>query len=566
MTLTFHLPDLPTAQHKAGLAGLVLQVRELQERADDFAAEELPVLEEVSPLRARFTLTERSTRQLFDELYSARVEEVTVKSKWQGQTPKRIEKKQEADPESGKPKTVTYFTYDVVTPRNPFLMRHLDEELWQKLWRDMLFNIPRAKPTTRIPYNERAAGKHCSEGGKVWKELQQFEKARRKNEIRTTSVSGALLLGAQDVSAENVPFQDRSDHALLLHFWPLTALVFVPWLIKVDAADPAASKEEPVGYALAIPEVSDLEEFCEAFPEMLAALAHGAQKKGYRPRDACIDLPEQSALEFMEHFAGLTGAMIAEKRQALRRRINSVEYRHLIKAGNNVKSLSGGRVVADPDLLDRYERIRGGYRNPVFRATLLRALLRSPPDEYERHWFRPFEEPLRTMPREFFVRGGETPPPMRSFPADAAARFRAVHDAHRSRSEAARMEKQSAPLEDLILQMARNFLRQKAGEKAGVAWESFKDKRVPIEGQEGRTRIDVPPEFREAHEQIATDTFLAIRSRRGRDFAGYFTARICAASQRHLNDKDDFRVLSQALLEKPDDVKTLTLLALSACS
>ena len=147
--------------------------------------------------------------------------------------------------------------------------------------------------------------------------------------------------------------------------------------------------------------MSDLEEFCESFPEMLHRMNENPLKRGYRPRAACIDLPEQSALDFMQQLAGLSAAKIAEQKGRLRRTINSVEYRHLVKAGNNVKSLASGRVLTDSDLLGRYEGIRTVYKNPVFRATLLKALLRSPPGDDQRRWFAPFEELFRTMPKEF---------------------------------------------------------------------------------------------------------------------------------------------------------------------
>ena len=133
-------------------------------------------------------------------------------------------------------------------PRNPFLMKHLHEELWQKLWRDMLYNIPRSKPATRRPFDERADGKPCSEGQKIWKELQQWNKDRSKGKMRTSSVSGALLLGAQDSTAEQVPFEDRSDHMLLLHFWPLCVLIYVPWQLDVDYADPRRSRDDALGF------------------------------------------------------------------------------------------------------------------------------------------------------------------------------------------------------------------------------------------------------------------------------------------------------------------------------
>ena len=53
-------------------------------------------------------------------------------------------------------------------------------------------------------------------------------------------------------------------------------------------------------------------------------------------------------------------------------------------------------------------------------------------------------------------------------------------------------------------------------------------------------------------------------SRREQDFVDHFTATFCYVKQ--FLPEDDFRVVAEALLTKPEDVKTLTLLALSANS
>ena len=88
-------------------------------------------------------------------------------------------------------------------------------------------------------------------------------------------------------------FEGRVDQTLLLHFWPLTVLIFVPQVIDSDGSN------KFVGYSLAVPEVSDLESFCEDYPRLLARLPK--DRRGYRPLAAVIDLPEQSALEFLQH-------------------------------------------------------------------------------------------------------------------------------------------------------------------------------------------------------------------------------------------------------------------------
>ena len=51
-------------------------------------------------------------------------------------------------------------------------------------------------------------------------------------------------------------------------------------------------EREFVGYCLAIPEVADLELFCEDYPELLHNLS--TEVKGFRPAEAVIDLPAQA--------------------------------------------------------------------------------------------------------------------------------------------------------------------------------------------------------------------------------------------------------------------------------
>lgn len=568
VTLAFDLHQLPAAEHKAGLAGLVLQIRDMYERHAETgrpAADELPELGEVSPHSATVTLTEQSCRALFDDLYMAKLEEAHVKSKWSGAKLLRTDQKSETDSETGRTKQTTVYVYEVVAPRNPFLMKHLNDETWQKLWRDMLWQIPRSKPTTRRPYNERAAGQPCSEGGKMWSELVRWEKDRRKNHTRTTSVSSSLLLGAQDINAEQVPFEVQSDHLLLLHCWTLAVLIYVPWQLKLDQADPSRSRDEPVGYTLAIPEVSNLEKFCDRYLSVLRDLGSRPEKRGYRPRAACIDLPAQSALEFLEYQAWVAAGQVGEV-TLLRHMFHAVEYRHLAKFGNNVKLLGSGRIVPDESLMEGYRNITGktGFQNPLFRSTMLAGLL----NRSVSHWYEPFTRLLETLPCEFFVRSDQTPRLMRNFPQDVRMLFRQL-GSHAFDSDA-----QEIPMNDdcppddqlatLILRMVRNYIHRKAEDRSGIRFDSFRNVKVKDE-HSGKERMDVPKPYREAQEKVATKIFLEVRSRHHQEFTQYFADCFGSVAQR-IGSEDDFQLITQAILTRPADVRTMTLLAISACS
>jgi len=569
VVLEYDLYDLPTAQHKAGLAGMLLLIRFLKQPQLNVPPEQIPQLEITSPTSATVHFTEASLQRLFDDLYDAEIREVRVKSKWAGSKPKRIDEIDEPDAEKGKTKKMKYFVYDVVTPLARFLEQHFPDRdgLWLKLWRDMIWSIPRGRPTTRIPFNQRANNEPCKEAAVVWKDLQAFEKARRKNVLRTSKLSGALLLGSQAFSAESVPFQDRIDHALLLHFWPLVVQIFVPQQVDFDGST------EFVGYALAIPEVADLEDFCEEYPEILHNLETSA--RGYRPATAVIDIPAQAALEFMRNLAQLVQHKAAGPTTSWANSISGVEYLHLVKKGNNVKSMSAGRVASDVDLMHQYLAIvqphppdPSPYRNPVFRTGLLNALLMRVP------WYDELADALHERPWPFFIRSNESPRTIPAFSNDAKRHFQSIARDFKSKMEdhtmttaEAETEKQqgrpSAPLEMLIHRLIRTYVRVMTANRCGKKWDDFKDKKVK-DDKTGRERIAVPADYREAQAKVVSDAFLAMRSRREQDFVDYFTSSICRVSQ-YLQD-DEFQIVAEALLNEPQKVKTIAMLSLSANS
>ena len=571
VTLTYDLFDLPTAQHKAGLAGLILQIRSMTDRRVE--PESIPTIEGLTPTSATIRFTQRSIQGLFDDLYDSEFAEVAVEKKWADEQPKRVEETRQTDPSTGKTRIVKRFVYEVVQPCGHFLRQHYPDGdgQWLKLWRDMLWDVPRGKPTTRLPYKSRAAGQPCAEGQTVWKELLGFVKDRTRNVIRTCEVASALLLGAQARSAECVPFRGRSDHTLLLHFWPLTTMIFVPRQIDNEG------KADFVGYTLAIPEVANLEEFCRIYPRMLAQL--DTATIGYRPRAAVIDIPQQAGLEFLEHMALLADQ--AARRMEIINCLAAIEYMHLVnqdknkktkKKEKNVKLMASGRIVSDdqlPHLLDQYlallGRDRDRFRNPLFRAGVMLALLEGKP------WYLPMRATLMERPWPLFVRSEKTPAGLPWFAADVSKKFQDVSQDYQEEVEAmseiqnlgAAPDRPKPRLERLVYRLIQNYVRRKTEEKCGIRWEDFKDNKVKDENT-GKERINIPREYQEAREKVVSDGFLAMRSRREQDFVDYFTATVCSVAQ--FLPEDEFCVVAKALLEEPEKVKTLALLAFSASS
>ena len=608
ITLDFDLHDLPTAQHRAGLAGLILQIDAMGPKGYPRAEKPVPVLKELTATSAKITFTPESIQGVFNELYAAKPVEVVVATRWPGETKPKpgVYFAKKKDPKTGEMKEVPGFAYDVVQPRAPALLRHLEGsgEAWLELWRQMVWSIPRGgnNVRSRAPFIDCAEGRPCGEGATAWAQIVDFREALAKSRFKTSPISGALMLGAQAVNAEGVPFSGRVDHNLLLHFWQLVVLTFVPQVVaKKDA------KVERLGYVLAIPDVANLREFLAEFTEILQGLRSDDPK--HTPRNALLDLPAQAGLEVLRRLRDgklkeetnpgeadpgeskslARGLRADQRRDRIDRRkthqglaagkgvrewgncVHAVETYHMFKLGNNVKLLNHSRVAGRPGLVEDYERIDKNYRSPLFRAGLMRALLG------ERPWHWGMVDLFAEYPYHFFLEiEGKTPKFLPRFGRDARALF-ATHQKELEMIDPNEMDEHDATkrLGTIVRNVVDSYVKRRAARKLGLDWDDFK-----IEETDGRKRKVAPdPEkFAQQQRRVCDDAFLQIRSRHDEDFVQFFAGSICAVPHYFDARAGDLPFLMQILMTPPprdpvappvrnrDDIKTLAMLALSAYS
>ena len=590
ITLTFDIHDLPTAQHRAGLGGLILQIDSMGPDGNKRDPRNIPELE-VTPTTATITFTPDSMRGVFDDVYAAKPAETVVLSKWQNTPPKRETTIERKDPRTGELKPVRAFVYDIVEPQAPCLHRHIqaDARAWIALWRQMIWEIPRGgnNVRSRAPFQDVAAGKPCGEGTKAWTQMSKFLEKRAKSQFETEPITGALLLGAQSINAEGVPFSGRVDHNLLLHFWQVVVLPFLPRVVsKKDG------KTERFGYVLTIPDIADLVEFRREFPRMLGNLQADPGK--ILPADAQIDLPDQANLEVLRQAKGMGGrGRGARSIQGSRSRdpsagrsvqalatdravrhhggggIRAVESYHMVKQGNNVKLVSFSRVADRPGLTEEYARIEDNFRNPLFRKVRLQALIRG------ESWHSGMIELFAEYPWPFFVEGDGTPKYLARFGRDANDQLRANDkDIQDMRPEEMNKEDRLKYLSTIIRRLVNRYVEGRAEAKTGLKASRFGKRPAP--GKPDRLYTDYPPEFREAQRRVCSDAFLSMRSRHDQDFIDYFASSICSIAQ--FLPTDQYEFLIQTLMTRPDpnpvaqkvlsweDVKAIAMIAVSACS
>lgn len=531
LSLSYSLAELPSSQHRAGLAGLVLLTRWLERQPERKGIFRLSALNAAG---LTLELDALGLKEAFDELYAASSEEIAypqpLKKKDKTLVPAiRQEQRQETD-DKGKVKTKTVYIYPTVIPRGGLLDEwdRSEKKLWLKLWRNFIWQIPRGNPQSRAPFEERAEGAPSKDHGDTWKSLCELPEPAVK-------LPSTYYLGAQEKTAEDVLFRDRARSQLLLHFWPLTVGLYVPQV--VNAKD---GKREFVGFAVTVPDVSDLKQFCLDYPLTWGDRPQGAD--GYRPRGAVVDLAIEGALDM----GRLLRQRLASKegKRDTQDLVFGFDVFHLSKEGKNVRLLSAGRFEPDGRVLEDYERFRDVFVDPFFRKQwLLNLVARSP--ERPVPWFRGFDRLLMTLPH------GEQGFGSWRFRKDARAAF-AMEKSKMEQNAGSGLGDDSRQTM-IIYRMVQTYVLTRVEQKCGLRWDKVKDK----EEKSPERRL-----YEETKEKVARDAFLAIRSRSGRDFLDYFAGTV-ASTQQRLNG-DDFVLFTRWLREHTEDARTLTLLALSA--
>lgn len=547
ITLDYDLFSLPTAQHKAGLAGLLLLIESMKLRR----LSSLPTVMEATESGAKISFTKGSMQEVFDDLFAAAWVEVESRSRWQGKEPKRIIEK-DVRQKDGATKKEKRFVYDAVQPSGNFLSAFYpaDGDILLKLWRDMLWSTLRGKPTTRNVYEERAEGKHSSEGARTWKTIVKASKAHEKGKVNTEPIASSLFIGAQDVNAERVPFQGEAKQNFLLHFWAIPSLIFCPRRMKIEhrAEGGVGVSHEDAGYVLVVPEPSNLKDFLDDTRQLLRSLNPAIA--GYRPKVALIDIPAEGGLEYLYHLLHKR-----LKNEEVHYNLAAVEIYHLEKQGNNIRTLAAERIVPDSRALRDYETLREQCGNTIYKSLRIGNLLEG------RRWHERTDSAFNNNPWEVFVGvSGKTPANVRFFGTDVRKKFKAIE-------EELKLTKGDNPMSDdakddqlarRVYGLVQAYVRQKTERKSGRRYEDFKN------NKDGNNKTIYPREYTVAQEKVCSDAFLAMRGRREQDFIEYFTGSICSVPQ--YLPEEDYVAVSDALIADWEKVKTLSMLALSACS
>jgi CRISPR-associated protein Cmx8 len=536
LTLDYQLAELPSSQHRAGLAGLVLVLQwlerqpEFKQKIEDGVICRLTRLDDKG---ATLELNSAGLATLFDEIYDASIEEQArpqlFKNKQKEVIPPLREEEREETDAKGKQKIKKVYIYPFVVPHGSFLADPSYDQssdgkngLWIKLWRDMVWSILRGVPATRKPFEMRAEGETAEDAMAVWKQLLQPAEF-------TVDLPSTYFLGAQANNAENIPFKDRARFQFLLHYWLFAAQIYVPAVVNNEG------KRDFVGYAIAIPDIACLQWFCDELPGILSSRS---PEGNFRPHDSVVDLAVESALDMMKRLRDRLTQTAGE--QATASAVFGIDVIHTEKQGNNVRLLSMTRLNPEDSMIDEYTQIRDNFWNPLFRRQCLLNLVNHSP------WHNGFDSLLCTLPYELSIENDY-------FRRDVRKKIEALIE------EQKQMSQTVTEIEPMVFQLVKNYVGRKLKSKYDLefksGWKGLKQEE--LNKQEGY------PKYSEMKAKVAKSAFLDIRSRTEQmDFINYFVSSLCSVPQ-HMKG-DDFVVLTKALYGDPDKVRTLTLLALSA--
>lgn len=539
--VTWSLAELPSTQHRAGLAGLVMLVDYTRRHSLPAAT----VLEEVERDEVSYTLrlNVSGLAALFDRTYAAAREETERLKPWtrklkngtKAEVPPKRREVRTTTGKKGENKTTEVCIYDVVVPDGgPLgdLAPIGDDKRWIGVWRSWLWNTLRAIPKQRTPYNVRAGAGALVEADDDDASADDAKDVSVAWECLTSDRSAkqasTYYLGAMDVNAEGVSFRDRGRFLFLLHFWPFAVHVFVPRTMD------AKGKTGPDGFVACIPEVAQLATFVRRHERVLKGRSADADRIWSRtPKHAIIDLADAAALESERWLQ----AEVAESvQQDDARATAGFLVIHSSKEGNNVRIRSNHLITPSREQVDRAQIISSCWSHLAKHQVLSNVLA-------DRSWWHGFDRACSTVMKEITIKDS-------SFCHDARILFQHFHPENSMADTTNEVTKPPRPLESLVLHIVQNWITGRLDGKYQLRWSEVKD-------QPKRQA-----EYDEKKSKLATEAFLAARSRPGREFARWFTATLCAVNQRLT--EAEFVAVARALDGCPDQVRSLTLLALSA--
>ncbi len=569
VTLKYVLSQLPSSQHRAGLAGLVLIIRWLQKQPEfkNLANAKLKVTDlDADTVTVQFNLA--GFTALIKAHFSAAFEErerekKRANSKQKFQTIKRKVR----NPDTGKSKLITFYIYTDIVPQGD-LVRSFEPTnsqnlVWTKLWQEVTWAVLRPRDKQRLPFKAMANDTEPSEIEKIWNLLRDKPNSTRWLDSATqvrrpppskVSLSSTYMLGAQAKNNEGVPFTDLAKDRFLLNFWSYVARIYLP--LKIDAK----GKPELYGYAIAIPDVRHLAAFCEHFPAILQQ--RKTEELWGKPRSAIVRNLEETGLDSLGSIHSYLSQIKSELN--IDKLLFGIDVFHIFRPQDKPQSkpqiLSIKRYLPHRNEIAEFTKLQDKLYSPLFRQQYWQNLTRDRPR------IEGFYTLLRDSPTAETLKN-------RWFCQDFRTVFSPNNNAMKQKeTEIVTSEKTEKPdstdnselnapkeisIESLLLRLLKTYTRHQLERRFKLKWDENWNNLKTKELKE----IAAYQEYKKKRQQIIVDLHHDLcRPRQVHEFLAYFAAKFTDVYQ--YITTEEYLLLAKLIQTEPEQIRILCLLAL----
>jgi CRISPR-associated protein Cmx8 len=547
VTLEYRSSQLPSSQHRAGLAGLILKIQWLQEQSEfKHSVDTICKIVDLDAGKVILQFNLAGLTALLKSHYSASFEEreskkIRTKSKQNFRTIQR----EVYDADIDTTKLTNFYIYRDIVPQGylvqSFEPPNSNNRVWTKLWQEATWTILRPRDRQRLPFKAMVSGINPPEIVKIWNLLRDRPDA-------TVALSSTYMLGAQAKNNEGVPISDVARFYFLLNFWSYVAQIYLP--IQVNAKDEVKLH----GYAIAIPDVRNLAAFCQHFPSILRQ--RNAKELWGKPHSAIVRHSIEAGLNSLGSILSYLSKLSPEL--DLSDLLFGVDVFHLFRKKDEPQILSIQRYLPNREAIEEFTQLQDKIFDPIFRLQYWQNLIRDRPK------IEGFYHLLRDLPTAKTIKNDSF---CRDFRTVFHPKYNAMEqekiDEKTSKSAIDSTETgkptqtQEISIESLLLRLLKTYTRHQLKHRFGLEWNKKWDKQKP----EILKQDKVYKDYKEKRQQIVVDLHHDFRRpRETNQFLAYFAGKFTDVYQ-YMN-MEEYLLLAEQIQTQPEQIRILCLLAL----
>ena len=546
VTLEYQSSQLPSSQHRAGLAGLILKIQWLQKQPEfKQSADAVCKIVDLDGCKVTLQFNHAGLTSLLKSHYSASFEErESRKIRAKGTQNFRTIQREVYNAETDKTELTTFYLYQDLVPQGwlvqSFEPPESDNQVWTKLWQETIWRVLRPRDLQRLPFKAMVSGNNPPEIEKIWKFLLYKPDGR-------IALSSTHMLGIQAKNNEGQKNYDLAKFYFLLNFWTYTSQVYLP--ITINFKDELRLN----GYAIVIPDVRNLEDFCTYFPLILQQ--RDTKEIRGKPHSSIVHNSIEAGLKSM----GLIHTYLSKitPKRDLSDLLFGVDVFHIVRKKDEPQIRSIQRYSPNLDAIEEFTQLQEKIFDRIFCLQYWQNLI------YDRPRITGFDSIIRDLPSIKTIKN-------RWFCRDYRTVFHPKYNDMEleeinepiSESEVGTLETRKSSItkeisiESLVLRLLRKYIRHQLKHQFGLEWNKEWDKKE----YEIRRQDSGYQNYINKRQQIVRSLHFDFRRpRHPNEFLAYFSAKFTNTYQ-YINT-NEYLLIADKIKSQPEQIRILCLLA-----